>query len=876
MSYFPIHKNLSMKNKNSSCTFFSIVLLTFLLLSACGEKPEVLLSSAKDYLSKDDQKAAIIQIKNLLQVRPDMPEARFLMGEALLKSGDPVGAEAEFRKSRSLQFPDERVVPELAKALLAQGHGKKITDEFSNIELKQPTANASLHLSLTSAYAMQGKTDNSKESLNAALLADPGFVPARVIMAKQKAAEGDIVGARALIDGVISSSPESYDAWKLKGDIFHYFKNQMPEALLAYKKSVDIKPDFLAGQASLISLLMQQGDTAGSEIQLDKLKKIAATHPQTLLLEGQLAFTKRNYKSAAEFAQLVLRLSPTNLQALQLAGISSFQLNLLPQAEESLSQLVKLAPALPVPRRSLVITYLRSNQPGKALSTLLPLLTSDNLDSTMLSLAGEVYLQNGDIKQSEIYFSRASQASPKDASKRTALALSHMINGQTDSAFLELGNIARTDDGVSADLALITVYLKRHEFDSALQAILGLEKKQPGNPLVFQLRGRTLLAKSDVQGARKSYEQALTLDPNYFPAVSSLASLDLMDKRPDDAKKRFEAVLAKSPKNSQALLALAELAIRTGAGNEQISKLLTAVIAASPVDVVPRLTLVDFHINRQNFKAASAAAQEAVTALPDSLDLLDALGHAQLLAGELNQALASFNKLTVLQPRSPQPYMRLAEVHLLSKNKEAVIQSLNKALEIKPDFLPAQRNLILMDVESKNYAHALGMARTIQQQQPKQAIGYVLEGDINAVQKNWEGASLAFAAGLKQVNASELAMKLHAVLLTSGKKLEADKFSYKWQRENPKDAPYLLYLGDLSLSRNELNIAENIYTTLVKLQPENAIAYNNLAWVGSKLNRVNALSNAEKANALTTPTTLFGNSCEFCIITPIKIDYFNH
>ena len=50
-----------------------------MLLGACGgDKPEALLASAKDYLAKNDAKAAVIQIKNALQKDPALAEARFL------------------------------------------------------------------------------------------------------------------------------------------------------------------------------------------------------------------------------------------------------------------------------------------------------------------------------------------------------------------------------------------------------------------------------------------------------------------------------------------------------------------------------------------------------------------------------------------------------------------------------------------------------------------------------------------------------------------------------------------------------------------------------------------------------------------------------
>ena len=826
------------------------VLLLSLLLTACSDKPEAMLISAKDYMAKNDSKAAVIQLKNALQSNPDLPEARFLLGTALLDSGDPVGAELELRKALVLKYPHDLAVPPLARSMLALGQDKKLTDEFAKIELNQAQAKASLQMSLASAYASQGMTEASQSALKAALLADPGYAPALIAQARQKAAQRDFDSALVMTEEVITKYPKSHEAWKLKGDILLYAKGQVNDALAAYRKTVEIKPDFLEGNAAVITLLLQQSNLPDAALQTEQLKKFSANHPQTKYLEAQLAFQKKDFNLARELVQQVLRVVPTNVQGLQLAGAVELQLNSPVQAEGYLSKAVQLAPELALARRLLVVTYLRSGQPAKALATLLPALNKSNIDPQLLTIAGEVYLQNGDVKNAEEYFSRAAKQDPKDARSRTALALTHLMGGQVDSAFNELQEIAASDPGTTADLALISAYLKRQEFDKALKTIDGLEKKQPDKPLAAQLRGTTRLAQRDVAGAKKSFERALTIDPVYFPAVASLAGLDLMDKRPDDAKKRFEAVLAKNPKNGQALLALADIAARSGGAKAEVAKLIGNAITANPTEAAPRLLLVDFHLRNQDVKAALTEAQNAVVALPDSPEALEALGRSLQATGELNQAIMTYNKLVAMQPLSPQPHMRLAEAHMATKNKEAAVNSLRKGLEIKPDLIEAQRALILLDLDAKKFQEALGMARTVQKQRPKEAVGYLLEGDVHAFQKNWETAATAYRSGLKQVNSTELALKLYSVLLASGKSAEVEKFASSWLKDNPGDAAFMFYLGEIALGRKDYGGAEKNYAAVVKLQPNNAVAYNNLAWVSGKLNKEGAIAYAEKANTL--------------------------
>src|SRR3990167_1694766 len=167
-----------MSFKKSTAPMTLPALLVALLLAACSEKPEAMIISAKDYLAKNDNKAAVIQIKNALQSDPNLPEARFLLGSALLDSGDPVGAETELRKALDLKHPQDAVVPSLAKAMMAQGQAKKLTEEFAKIDLTQPQAKASLQMTLASAYAMQSQPDLAQTALDAALQAEPGYAPA--------------------------------------------------------------------------------------------------------------------------------------------------------------------------------------------------------------------------------------------------------------------------------------------------------------------------------------------------------------------------------------------------------------------------------------------------------------------------------------------------------------------------------------------------------------------------------------------------------------------------------------------------------------------------------------------------------------------------
>jgi putative PEP-CTERM system TPR-repeat lipoprotein len=422
------------------------------------------------------------------------------------------------------------------------------------------------------------------------------------------------------------------------------------------------------------------------------------------------------------------------------------------------------------------------------------------------------------------------------------------MQGKSEVAFATLQEIASSDEGVVADLALINAHMQRREVDKALAAIDSLEKKRANDPMPWQLRGRALLLNRDLAGARKAFEQAERMAPEYFAATAALAALDVAEGKASDAQRRLDETLRRNPKNAQALMAQAEILSRTGGAKEDIVGTIQKAVEATPNDKAPRLMLVDFHLRQNDPKAALAAAQAAVVTLPESPALFDALGRAQTASGEYNQALSSFGKLQGLLPQSPLPFLRMAMAQSASGDKSAAIASLRKALGVQPDLLEAQRGIAMLALQTNQPSEALAIGQSVQKQRPKEGVGYILEGDVQVASKKWDLAVNAYRAGLKAAPGSELAIKLHTALSLGGKGGDADRFATDWLKGNPKDATVLLYLGDRAIAAGKLKDAERLYERVVGLQPANAVALNNLAWVAGKLGRADAVALAEKAN----------------------------
>jgi putative PEP-CTERM system TPR-repeat lipoprotein len=823
-----------------------------LLLAACGQSnsPEKLVASAQEYLAKGDSAAAIIQLKNALVEAPENGEARFLLGKASLDTRDFASAEKELRRALELGQPADAVLPLLARALTELGQYETLVKDFGDRSLVDPQAQATFQARLGDAHLRRNDRAAADKAFAAALAAKSDYAPARLGRAMLAAADGKLDEALAQVDRIVADSPKLAAAYGLRADLL-LAKGDRVGALKALEAAIDNDPHFLPARIALIGLRVDERDFDGAQKELDAARKMAARDVRINYLDASLALRKGDVERARQQVQQVLKFLPDHPPSLVLAGAIELRDRQPRAAEIHLSKAVARAPNHAGARQLLAQTYLQLGQPARARETLQPLIEKAMpQDARLLLLAGETYLANGDVKQASAFYQAASSAgAASGAAAKTRLGQIALATGRADEGFRELEAAAELDAGqYQADLAIIAGHLRRNEIDKAMSAVQALEKKQPNNPLTFQMYGIVHLAKRDVAAARRNFEKALELQPTYLAAAYNLGMLDLAEKRPEDARKRYEAMIAKDSKNDQLYLALADLQSRSGAEPKAIGETLQRAVAANAQSVPARLALVNFHLRDKDTKAALAAAQSALAAMPSDPRILDAAALTLEAAGEVNQAIETLNKLASLQPDSAQPLLRLAALHVRQRDTDKAIDALRRAQRLAPNARDLIPQLAQVYMAANRADDALKEARALQKSEPKFAGGYALEGDIHAAQRKFTLAETSYRQALKlEPKADGVVVRLHRTLADGGKAAEADAFAKGWIAENPNNLTVRLYLGERELRAKNLKAAAGHYQAVLAVDADNAVALNNLAWIGGELGDPKALAHAERA-----------------------------
>lgn len=836
------------------CRTLPFVLAAAVALAAAGcsrNDPASYIASAQGYLAKADYKAAIIQLKNALIKAPENGEARYLLAKSLLATGDPAGAETEVRKAIDARYTDDATVPLLAEAMAAQGEFGKVMSELGTKKLGDAKARAELNIVLASAHAAKGDVAGAKTLADAAL-ADTPNAPRVLLFEAQLAARSPagLAAARDYVDRAVKAAPNEVEVQLANAELT-LAEGKAADAQKLLEAAAEAHPKSVPVRASLFSLAFRHGKLDTAKAQVAKMKEAAPNDMRTIYADALLSAAENDNTHALQEVQRILGARPDNLPSLFLSGLVNYRLGSYGAAEDSLHKVLARVPNDPGSTRILALIYLRTGRAQEAVSLLAPVVAKHPNDPTLLRTSGEASLAVGNTAAAEKAYEAANAIDKNNVGSAVRLAQVRLAAGDTARGFSDLEALAEKDSSsAQPDLALYTAHMRRREFDKALADVDALAKKQPKSPLIENLRGTVYVAKRDLEDARTSFDKALSLDPEYLPAARNLAILDLRNGDVKSARARYEAMLAKKPDNAAVLLALAEVQGIAGDSNDAIKATITKAVNAAPKAAGPRLTLIGFEARHGDAKGAVTTAQTALAAIPNNPQLTEALGAAQLAAGQANQALESFHQLVKLVPQNPLALLRVAEAQIATKDVAGAIETEKKALALKPDLPAAIAALTKTYLMAGKTDEAVATARGIQKEHPDKAGGYALEGEIMMAQKKWSEAALAFKMGLDRQPVPQVATLYYLALTSAGKSADAASMASKWMKAHPDDPAMPLLLAQQAQAQKHLPDAKSGYEKVLAIDPNSTVALNNLAWMLSEEKNPKALDYAERAHQI--------------------------
>ena len=219
--------------------------------------------------------------------------------------------------------------------------------------------------------------------------------------------------------------------------------------------------------------------------------------------------------------------------------------------------------------------------------------------------------------------------------------------------------------------------------------------------LPAQSRPRSLLAvaqdrSGDQEGAARSFEGVLHLDPNDLTANHYLGDLDLRRGKPAEAEARFRHALEIRPDAPEILRGLAQSL--EAQNKPEAADVYRKYLVVMPGDSPARAHLIHLLLNAQEYDAALGELDYTDAGNPPSLDSLRMRADIQIAQKKWGDAVATLQQAVRLAPRDSQLIGGLGRVYLQKRDFPAAEKELKAALQLDGNNL-----LYLKDLSSTYY-----------------------------------------------------------------------------------------------------------------------------------------------------------------------------
>ena len=813
-------------------------------LAACAKTAPDLMTDAKSHQTKGEYSAAIVALNEVLKQRPDDAEAHFLIGLSYTDAGELRLAEPELRKATELGVDGERVLPVLARVLLGKQKYQLLVNEI--IPGNGLTADTLAELALLRGRARLGlgALADARTEFHLAMPRRPN--EAALAMAQLAAAENDLATAEKLVEQVLASEPSSTEGWLVKGDLLR-LRSKTDDALAAYEFALQQQPRNVTALLSLASVQLHRRDFDAARKAINQAKSIAPAELKVHFALATMALHDGNYHECRDHLHQVLQVIPEHMPSILLSGAMFLATGQYEQAQQAVLTFLRRSPGNVYARKLLASTLLKKALPENAAYVLEPILAQESRDSELLALAGQAYMQSGQSAKARKLLEQAVALEPGNPNFRTGLGIARWAAGDDQRAVEDLQSAALLGSATSApDVYLISLLIAQNNSDRALQVALALEKKRPDDPDTYHMKGAVFLARQDSDNARANFERAAQMSKSRYPSVGALAQMDLRANNARAARARLEAFLRGNPEHFDAMLALARINLAYGSHDEGIA-FLKRLLEAHPEAVEGYLLMAQAQLLVGRSQEAINAAQKARQFAPDDPRAFDVLGKAQLAAGDAASAVTNFTNLAASTPRSVPTLLQLATAYNAKRDYRVAGETVRQALKIDPRNTDAQTTLGVVYLSERRFQDALSVGMRLQKDNPELPQGYALAGDALMAQGQYIAAAKAFELADKIAASGLLRVKLHQAQSRAAKHMASEELLLAWLGQHPDDIATRLYLADAYVDAGRRTEGLAQYKSLLRRDPNNGNALNNLAWMLSEDGSTDALDYAQRA-----------------------------
>lgn len=629
-----------------------LILSLLVLVAGCADDQEKKgrhYQKGVEYVAAGNEKAAIIEFRNAVQLDPKYADARYQLGLAYLKTNQLGEAFKELERAASLD-----------------------------------PANTDAQIKVAELYFLSKKLKESRAKVAEILEGNADFPDAHALLGQIELAEGNGAEAEKAIARAITLMPEVGRYHIIHGSILASL-NKVEEAEAALKRGVELAPD--AGHSkALVAFYMGQKKEEEAERILRELQAANPEEPEPyidlamfFMQTGDMAATEKNILAAIEK-------KPDSAELSLMLGNFYYRIRNLEKAEKAYREAVGKSEKADDNKAILANFYYETGKHDLAAQEIEPILANNeqhpmaamvrakllireqkNSEALLILdrlvrdvprwaeafyLKGVVHLNRG---ESELSFNAVDQAlklAPHDPDARTLMAHHLFLKRDFEGARREaIAVLQVAPSNFRAAVIFGKSLLALGKTEDAVRLFTEMESHVPENIEILYNKGAACLAEKDFSKATVAFEKILTIKPDFTPALVALTGILIEDKKVDQAIALVRRYQKESPENLDYILLLAGILEKYGSAPDEALRLLRQAQELAP-DSSRVYSMTSALLVRMG-KKDQAIEEYRLLVKKNPADVRGQMALGTLLdqSGDLAGAKAAYERVLALEPK---------------------------------------------------------------------------------------------------------------------------------------------------------------------------------------------------------------------------------
>ena len=447
--------------------------------------------------------------------------------------------------------------------------------------------------------------------------------------------------------------------------------------------------------------------------------------------------------------------------------------------------------------------------------------------------SGKRFEANGKYREAAIQFSNALKVDKDFGPAHYELAKAYLQLGTPMPAYGELLRAVDLDPtNKLARIDLGNMFLAGHAPDRAAVQAKAVLAMDPNNADAYALLAGVAQAKGDNAEALKNIRQAIQLNPNQANYHGELAMLESADPAAQgNMEQELNKAASLDPKSATPHILLGEMDYKKG-NMQGAEQQFLAAIGAAPKNMQAREGLAALYMHVGDKAKAEQTLENAVTDNPDEIGASKTLAEFYHGQKQMDRAESVFTDLNSKFPKSVAIKITYGQVLLDNKDYAKATPIVNQLMKSDSGNPEVQTLDALLLLNSGKTDDALTLLKNAVRDNHADFRTHLLLGQVAASKGDDPTAKTSFQEAAKLSPGSlEATSGLAAIALKHNDSPSLIELANATIAATPGFAPAYLWRGMAEAAQKEYSQAEADFQTVLKMAPDNSVAYFELGQV---------------------------------------------